>query len=265
MSYLDGTTVSRANTPRSYIIEAQGCRYRRNRQHIKPINTDPPSLLARPYTAHQSHNNSIISRPQNITTPQIYNNPIISGPPQPNQSTRNIWNMKIPTLNDAPHRPSIKSCKSTHQSCPYTRPHLTKPSNYPLKPISGPSQQDKLCPYSMLMQLISLNGIAQPHTSPSPSTSPSHSSHSFSSLDSNSVSPSSTKSTESTESSSESGSTTSLESTASDCQLCPCLPIRYNETFLKKLNGKPQVAVMNYLSIPLPPSDTDEEEDMDTT
>ena len=90
MSYLEGTIVSRANTPRSYIIEAQGHRYRHNRQHIKPINTDPPSLLARPYTALQSHNNPIISGPQNITTPQIHNNPIISGPPQPHQSTRNI-------------------------------------------------------------------------------------------------------------------------------------------------------------------------------
>ena len=164
-----------------------------------------------------------------------------------------------------PHRPSIKSCKSTHQNCPYPRPHSTKPSNHPLKPISGPPQQDKLCPYNVLAQLISLNGIAQLHTSPSPSPSPSHSSCSFSSLDSNSVSPSSTKSTESTESTSESGSTTLLESTASDQQLCLDLPIRYNETFLKKLNDKPQVAVMNYLSIPLPPSDTDEEEDMDTT
>ena len=173
--------------------------------------------------------------------------------------------MKVPTLNDAPHRSSIKSCKSTHQNCPYTRPQLTKPSNYPLKPISGPPQQDKLCPYNVLMQLVSLNGITQLHTSPSPSPSPSHSSHSFSSLDSNSVSLSSTKSTESTESSSESGSTTLLESTARFCHLLLHLPIRYNETFLKRLNGKPQVAVMNYLSIPLPPSDTDEEEDMDTT
>ena len=265
MSYLEGTIVSRDNTPRSYIIEAQGHRYRCNRQHIKPININPPSPLARPYTAHQSHDNSIISRPQNITIPQIHNNPIISGPPQPHQSTRNDRNMKIPTLNNAPHRPSIKSSKSTHQSCPYSRPCLTKPPNHPLKPISGPPQQDKLCPYCVLVQLISLNGITQLHTSPSPSPSPSHSSHSFSSLDSNSVSPSSTTSTESTESSSESGSTTSLESTASDCQLHPCLPIRYNETFLKKLNGKPQVAVTNYLSIPLPLSDTDEEEDIDTT
>ena len=73
MSYLEGTIVSQANTPRSYIIKGQGDRYRHNRQHIKPINTNPPPLSARPYTAHQSHNN-----------------PIISGPPQPHQNTRNI-------------------------------------------------------------------------------------------------------------------------------------------------------------------------------
>ena len=133
--------MSQATTPRSYIIEAQGHRYRCNRQHIKPVNTDPPSPLARPYmhTAHQSHNNPIISGPQNITTPQIHNNPIISGPqsisgpPQPHPASRNVWNMKMPTLNDAPHRPSINSHKSTHQNCPYTRPRLTKPSNYPHK------------------------------------------------------------------------------------------------------------------------------------
>ena len=99
MSYIEGTIVSQANTPRSYIIEAQGHRYRCNRQHIKPMNIDPPSLLARPYTytAHQSHNNPIISGlqestftiPNTHTTPQIHNNPImsgpqnISGPPQP--------------------------------------------------------------------------------------------------------------------------------------------------------------------------------------
>ena len=161
MSYLEGIIVSQANTPRSYIIEAQGHRYRCNRQHIKPVNTDPPSLLARPYmhTAHQLHNNPIISGPQEPTltipnthtTPQIHNNSIISGPSQPHQTTRNIWNMKIPTLNDALHRPLFKSHKSTHQNCPCTRPHLTKPSSYPHKPISGPPQQDKLCSYKVLM------------------------------------------------------------------------------------------------------------------
>ena len=180
----------------------------------------------------------------------------ISGPPQPHQSTRNIRNMKMPALNNAPHRPSIKSHKSTHQNCPYTRPHLTKPSNCPIKPISGPPQQDKLCPYNVLMQLISLNGIAP--TAYFPITFLHHlviHHYSSSSLDSNPVSRSSTKSTENTESSSESGNTSSLESMASDHQLCLHLPIRYNETFLKKLNGKPQIAIMNCLSIPLPPSD----------
>ena len=235
MSYLEGTIVSQASTPRSYIIEAQGRRYRHNRQHIKPINTDPPSPLARPSTATQSHNNliisgpqnitqpqthnNIISGPQNITQPQTHNNLIISGPPQPHQSTRNVRTMKMPTLNDTPHRPSIKPCKSNHQTCPYTRPHTSKPSNRSIKPISGPPQQDELCPYNMLPQLISLNGIAQPYISPSPSPSPSRSPCSSSYLDSNPVSPSSTRSTENTESSSESGSTSSLESMASDCQL----------------------------------------------
>ena len=171
----------------------------------------------------------------------------------------------MPTLNDAPHRPLIKSRKSNHQTCPYTRPHVTKPSNCSIKPISGPPQQDKLCPYNVLAQFISLNGIAQPHISPSPSPSPSHSPCSSSYLDSNPVSLSSTKSTENTESSSESGSTSSLESMASDRQLWPWLPIWYNETFLKKLNDRPQVATLNYLSILLPPSDTDEEEEMDMT
>ena len=127
----------------------------------------------------------------------------------------------MPTLNDAPHRPLIKSRKSNHQTCPYTRPHVTKPSNCSIKPISGPPQQDKLCPYNVLAQLISLNGIAKPHISPSPTPSPSHSPCSSSYLDSNPVSPSSTKSTENTESSSESGSTSSLESMASDRQLRP--------------------------------------------
>ena len=33
-SYLEGTILGPAHTPRSYLIEAQGCRYRCNRQHI---------------------------------------------------------------------------------------------------------------------------------------------------------------------------------------------------------------------------------------
>ena len=173
MSYLEGTIVSHANTPRSYIIKAQGHRYRHNRQHIRPINTDPPSPLSRPYThtTPQSHNNSTISGPQTI-----------SGPPQPPTELKVIWNMKMPTLNGTHYQPSNKLCKTTHHSCPYTRPHSSKPSNSPHNPISGPPPQAELCLNKLLMHLISLNGITQPSTkdntgptqSPSsPSTCPS--------------------------------------------------------------------------------------------
>ena len=155
ISYLEGTIVSQANTPRSYIIEAQGHRYRCNRQHIKPMNTDPALPLARPYThtEHQSHNtpiilgpqestltipnthttpqihnNPIISGPQNITTPQTHNNPIISGPqnisgpPQPHPTTRNIWNMKMPTLNDAPTGPQSNHISQPTKTVPTPDP-----------------------------------------------------------------------------------------------------------------------------------------------
>ena len=123
-SYLEGTIISCANTPRSYIIKAEGHRYSHNRQHIRPINTDPPSPFARPstYAALQSH--------INLT---------ISGPSQPPTDPKVIWNMKMPTSNSTPNQPFNKLCKTTHHSCPYTRPHSAKPSNSPYTPISGPS------------------------------------------------------------------------------------------------------------------------------
>ena len=49
-SYLEGTILGSAHTPRSYFIGAQGCRYRCNRQHICSINTDTPSPFTRPCT-----------------------------------------------------------------------------------------------------------------------------------------------------------------------------------------------------------------------
>ena len=246
-SYLEGTIVSQTNTPRSYLIKGQGHRYRHNIQYIRPINTDPPSPLSRPYmhTTSQSHNNSIISAPQNI-----------SGPLQP-LSEPNVQNMKIPTLNDTPW-PSSKLHKTTHHNCPYTRYHSTKPSNSPHNPISGPPPQAELCLNNLPMYLISINGITQPSTkdntdppqsSPLPSPCPSllNSSSTLSSQDSTlESSPSSTESPWETE------TTASVTSTASDRQLHPFLPIRYNKVFLKKLNGRPQITTMNNLSIPLP-------------
>ena len=161
----------------------------------------------------------------------------------------------------------------THHKCPYTRPHSSKPSKPPNISISGPPQQATLCLNKLLTHLISINSTTQspPSNTLSPSPGPSsplscHSSFSspstVSSTDSTPVSPSST---ESSESPSEPESITSTASTASDQRWHPRLPIRYNEAFLKKLNGTRQVTTLNKLSIPLPPSDTDEEEDMDMT
>ena len=45
----------------------------------------------------------------------------------------------------------------------------------------------------------------------------------------------------------------------------PNLPIWYNINFLKRLQGRPQVRVMQNLSILLPESSSDAEEEMDTT
>ena len=42
-SYLKGTITAPVNTPRSYLIEAQGRKYCHTRQHIHPINSDIPA------------------------------------------------------------------------------------------------------------------------------------------------------------------------------------------------------------------------------
>ena len=71
---------------------------------------------------------------------------------------------------------------------------------------------------------------------------PHASAHSYSDLDEDSDAPS-TSSKE---------SKTSIASTASDRQLQPRTPIKYNETLLKCLHGKSQVKTLKNVSIPLP-------------
>ena len=64
-----------------------------------------------------------------------------------------------------------------------------------------------------------------------------------------------------TPSTSSSESKTSIESTTSDRQLGP-IPISYNETFLTHLHGRPQMKILNNVSIPLPiVSDSEESTD----
>ena len=137
-----------------------------------------------------------------------------------------------------------------HCQCPYTIPPLAKPSNDHFSPISGPPQAD-LCLDKLLMHLVSLNGtLQQTPEDHNPIPSEPSSSTTSGSTPSSAQGPSSPSSTVS-KSEPESTSGQSTVSMASDRQLCPCIPIRYSETFLKKLHGQPQVKVMNNLSIPL--------------
>ena len=79
--------------------------------------------------------------------------------------------------------------------------------------------------------------------------------------------PSTSSSSASTDCTTEEDTTTSdnesITLIASDRQLRPCVPIRYNETVLKLLHGKPQIRTLNNVSITLPidsySEDTDKE------
>ena len=97
---------------------------------------------------------------------------------------------------------------------------------------------------------------------PSPPTSPQSSSPSSSSTDPDSEPEVTSSSGPTADTESLSGQSTT--STCSDRQLTPHLPIQYNETFLQRLQGRPQVTIMPTLSIPLLLSSSNEE-DMDTT
>ena len=147
-SYLEGTT-GQAHTPRSYYIEAQGRRYRHNRQHMCPINTNtsPPFSSPSTHTTPEWDNNSNTSGPSHI-----------SGPPLPPKQLEVIWSSKIPQPTPYPDTPSHKPCNMSHHQCPYTRPPLTKPSNAHSSPISGPLPPAELCLDKLLALLVSLNG-----------------------------------------------------------------------------------------------------------
>ena len=81
-SYIEGTVVSQAQEPRSYILEAQGHRYRRNRQQIHPITTHIDSPFTRPYAdTITTHTVPTISEPSHsVITQQMHTIPVITRP-----------------------------------------------------------------------------------------------------------------------------------------------------------------------------------------
>ena len=273
-SYIEDTVVSQAQEPRSYILEAQGHRYRQNRQHIHPITTHIDSPFTRPCTdtTPQSHTIPTTSGPSHsVITQQMHTIPIITRP-LPQTQPKFIQSKKILHQNLPKPCPTPKSHNTIPHQCPYSRPQQIKPSNPQPKPTSGPPPTAEICLNQLLMHLISLNDNPKSSTvsqnisfqDPSPPTSPqtqsSSSGSSYTDPDSETEATSSSICTADTESL----SGQSITSTCSDTQLRPRIPIRYNETFLTRLQGRPQVIIMPTLSILLPLSSS-EEEDMDTT
>ena len=151
-------------------------------------------------------------------------------------------------------------------------------NNVPI--ISRPSySSDEVI--NIITQLISINGHKvtnnTPHAetstdsspnSPAPTVSSESSISSENTSQSQNLTGSSPNDTEtdSDSTSDDTQSTTSQTSLASERSLRPRVPISYNETLLQRLHGRPQVRILNNLSIPWPgSSDEDTEETVEAT
>ena len=119
--------------------------------------------------------------------------------------------------------------------------------------------------------LAHLTAINQPqaleptHEDQIPESSPSSPATTSTDPETETTSTESTTDTSSDSGSSDETTSTSSEfsttSTLSDRQLRPRYPINYNENVLTKLHGLPQIKTFNNLSIPLPVTESESEED----
>ena len=91
--YIEGTITGPSTTPHSYNIETQGRTYRRNREHIRPLNIDKPTI-SRP-SAHQE---IPISGPS---------------PPQPQVKTMNNLSIPLPDSSDASEEDTEDTVEAT--------------------------------------------------------------------------------------------------------------------------------------------------------
>ena len=144
-SYIEGTVVSQAQEPRSYILESQGCRYRWNRQHICPITTHIESPFTRPCTdttLQNTHN----SQPFQDHHLQSQHNKCTQFQSLQDHyhKYRQIHSEWENTVTNPP-KPCLtpKSHNTTSCQCPYSRPQHNKPSNLQPNPISGTSSHSR--------------------------------------------------------------------------------------------------------------------------
>ena len=259
--YIEGTIITKAPQPRSYLLESQGKTYCQTCQHIHPLTN---TTISRPSMPKQQ--NATISRPsmpehQNATisrpSTSVQQNAIISRPSTSIQQNATI------------SRPST----SEQQNTVISRPSMPKPIPAPCRKFltrppqptpTTPMLDDVIAHLNTVNQSCIIQTIAEQEPVPADQTTESdYSSLTHSPTATRSTESESQETTEDTTSFNDSQSTTSdnsLASTTSDRQLRPRYPISYNETLLARLNRIPHIRTFNNLSIPRSASDSDLED-----
>ena len=267
--YVEGTITSHASTPRSYIIESQGRSYCCNRQHICPLNP----IITRPSPVKQpdSYTNTVITRPSPTEhQPDSHINPTITRPSPASAEEQQ---------SDSHTKPNISGSSATMESLPNIKPTISRPPTS--KPVPAPrhkfltrppEQNQRYSTTTNFDQILAhLTAINQPqalepmHEDQVTESSPSSPATTSTDPETETTSTDTTTDTSSDASSSDDTMSTSSEisttSTISDRQLRPRYPINYSETVLTKLHGLPQIKTFNNLSIPLPVTESESEED----
>ena len=273
--YIEGTITSHASTPKSYIIESQGRSYCCNCQHIHPLNP----IFTRPSPVKQpdSYSNTVITRPS-PTEHQLdsHINPTITRPSPASPAGQQ---------SDSHTKPNISGPSATMESLPNTKPTISRPPMPKLVPaprckfLTRPPEQNQRYAATtatttnfdqVLAHLSAINQPIKPALEPmhedqlnesfpsSPATTSTYPETETTSTDSTTDTSSDPSSSDDTMSTSSEISTTS---TISGHQLRPRYPINYNKTVLTKLHQLPQIKTFNNLSIPLPVTESESEED----
>ena len=218
----------------SYIIEAQGKKYCRTREHVWPIHLNLPP----PQQSADSHRQQCFPRPY----PMAHKQQCFTGPSALSHSPQCITRPQLPQSH-IPRPAKGKCClaRPSVLSGPPLPCHLGKLPLWILHPPGVnkattvfPSEEDLLLHMSTLVPLPSVcaNKETQMPTEPCSAL----------------TTPSATREELEVESPDSPDSQTSTASYS----LHPRLPITYNEAALSQLQGRPQVIICNNLSLPFP-------------
>ena len=208
--YISGTIIKKATAPHSYIIEAQGKRYCKTREHVLPIhiNISPPI-----HQQQNPHSKLCISGPS----------PPISHIPRPNHSIPSLSTpsglqrspLPHPTLQSPSCIPCLAHTNKAGTACPKTEDLNLHLSTITPSPVLVCNQRNLRHPQHLNQHQPHLTSLRRSWKLRPPSPPDSQA------------------------------------STAS-YSLHPRLPIRYNETALSHLEGRPQVRICITYPFPSP-------------